>query len=410
VKHSGNTGFLRRDGGHVAVIFGLVLSLLAATGGFAIDASRQVTTKRLLQSMTDAAALSGAKEFATSGSQIKTLERIESSLRANVTNRFADARCGSLSWGGEFTEGSIWVRATCVVPTMFGVGISGKSHMFVTTSSRAKASSTTLDLALVVDMSGSMTGSKRTAVKTGAKNLVDSLSTLDERVRIALVSYSSGVNAGIYANAARGLAHDYDPDGDGLEIHCVGERPGAEAFTDAPPGPNAYIGEGTSGTANCRVRQIVPLSKDSAMLKTEIDSLINRGYTAGHIGIAWGWYVLSPNWASFWPSASRPTAYGNPDELKVMVLMTDGRFNREYHETTLGESHEQAETLCANMRSEGIIIFTIAFDVATNLAAQTMMQECATSDDYYFRADDEAALIAAYSDIASRFQGVALVK
>ena len=44
------------------------------------------------------------------------------------------------------------------------------------------------------------------------------------------------------------------------------------------------------------VNSIQPLTNDTAMLKRRIDKLQTGGSTAGHLGTAWAWYLLSPNW------------------------------------------------------------------------------------------------------------------
>ncbi len=76
----------------------------------------------------------------------------------------------------------------------------------------------------------------------------------------------------------------------------------------------------------------IPLSRerhhaavhDRSSLSSQIDALSAGGSTAGHIGLAWGWYLLSPNFSSILPAESQPADYEEPDVLKVVILMTDG--------------------------------------------------------------------------------------
>ena len=64
-----------------------------------------------------------------------------------------------------------------------------------------------------------------------------------------------------------------------------------------------------------------------------VDGFDGRGSTAGQIGIAWGWYTLSPNWVRFGRRAqARPSSLrrrANRSE-EIAVLMTDGDFNTNY--------------------------------------------------------------------------------
>ena len=142
-----------------------------------------------------------------------------------------------------------------------------------------------------------------------------------------------------------------------LEISskCVTERIGADAYTDAAPaGTSTYVGKGYFGTntntscgvgnyTDAEVNSIQPLSSDTTMLKRRIDKLVTGGSTAGHLGTAWAWYLLSPNWNTVLQKAF-PTAYaaapysdlttqnsnGSPKLRKIAVLMTDGDYNINY--------------------------------------------------------------------------------
>ena len=48
---------------------------------------------------------------------------------------------------------------------------------------------------------------------------------------------------------------------------------------------------------------MVPLSDDKAYLRRTVEGYRDGGTTAGHLGTAWGWYLVSPEWAggfAFW--------------------------------------------------------------------------------------------------------------
>ena len=121
------------------------------------------------------------------------------------------------------------------------------------------------------------------------------------------------------------------------------------------------------------------------------------GRTAGHLGVAWAWYLLSPNWSGVWPASSAPRAYDESNALKVVILMSDGVFNEEQYRPQ-GTSSEQAIRLCDEMRSRGIEIYSVAFQAPP--AGQQTLKACAGDDGRYFEASSNAELIAAYEDIA----------
>ena len=218
---------------------------------------------------------------------------------------------------------------------------------------------------------------------------------------------------------------------------CVTERMGSAAYNDDAPnasskkvGP-AYlpgvVWPSDSGTkAPCgtggivvnvndnEVNTVQPLSNDKTMLKRRIDKMATGGGTAGHLGTAWAWYMLSPNWAYLWPGANQPKAYGTDKLQKYAILMTDGEYNTMYCNgapaknssgaaincnATNGQSYNQARTLCTNMKAKGITVYTVGFALDTQTAKDTLLQ-CASSPDKFFNAEDGTELRLSFRAIA----------
>ncbi|MGR4864981.1 ubiquitin-activating E1 FCCH domain-containing protein [Caulobacter sp. LARHSG274] len=182
---------------------------------------------------------------------------------------------------------------------------------------------------------------------------------------------------------------------------CGTERTGAYAYTDDAPS-TAYVGRNYSTNGGCptSAAAIAPLSSDKTALKAKITSLAASGSTSGQIGLAWGWYMVSPNFNELWPSTSQNAAgYGGKELLKVVILMTDGAFNTAYCKgvvskdfnngstsincnATNGDPFTQAATLCENIRAKGIILYTVGFDVGDDAKATAMLRACATDPDH----------------------------
>ena len=76
---------------------------------------------------------------------------------------------------------------------------------------------------------------------------------------------------------------------------CATERKGSQQFTDASP--NTAMVNRDYRLEFCPAAALKPLSADSGALKTTIKSFNASGSTAGHIGIQWSWYMLSPKWS-----------------------------------------------------------------------------------------------------------------
>lgn len=218
--------------------------------------------------------------------------------------------------------------------------------------------------------------------------------------------------------------------------NCATERTGTEAYTDAAPS-TSYVGRNYGNpdpTLNntCPKVKISPLSSDKATLKAEIAKLAPAGSTAGQIGLAWGWNMVSPNFGELWPQASqRPAPYGRKELMKVVILMTDGAFNTNYcngviaknagsgsgatnqHincDATNGNAFTQAATLCENIRAKGIILYTVGFDVGDDAAATEMLTTCATDRDHAFFPDTGADLKTAFRAIGQEISSLRIAK
>ena len=112
---------------------------------------------------------------------------------------------------------------------------------------------------------------------------------------------------------------------------CVSERTGADAYTDRSPAEARVGANYPIPGNNCPSNALVPLTSDRNHLTHQISLLRDGGSTAGQVGLAWGWYAVSPNFNGLWPSAANHAApYGADDLLKVVVMMTDGEFNTPY--------------------------------------------------------------------------------
>ena len=181
---------------------------------------------------------------------------------------------------------------------------------------------------------------------------------------------------------------------------CITERQGAEAYTDAAAGSGTYIGVYAPGSSlssqysssqnnNCSLPVIKTLTTDKQSLKDHISSFGTYNATAGHVGTAWSYYMLSPEWNRFWSEGHMDVAeYHNEEVIKAAVLMTDGQYNSQYGST---DASDQAVEICTKMKEDGIIVYTIGFDMSTNESdpARQTLVSCASPGKYYFPYDGD---------------------
>lgn len=142
-------------------------------------------------------------------------------------------------------------------------------------------------------------------------------------------------------------------------------------------------------------------------IATYIDGMVASGGTAGHLGIAWGRYLMSPDWADGFETDHKPLAWDEPDSSKIMILMTDGEFNSTYH-GNLGTSYSQAQAHCDDAKNnDNVLIYTIAFNAPQ--AGQDILNYCSSGSDFRFDANNGQELLDAYTAIAASISDLRLV-
>ncbi|MEO1794485.1 MAG: VWA domain-containing protein, partial [Pseudomonadota bacterium] len=189
---------------------------------------------------------------------------------------------------------------------------------------------------------------------------------------------------------------------------CTFERADASLqATDAAPLNQAALRTTETVPNWCPSATVLPLTDDKQLLKQTVDGYTTGGATAGHLGAAWAFYLLSPEWSQVWGnSASAPVAYDDDRAQKFAIIMTDGEFNTFEGKSpwsgdggAVNKSSNAAKATCADMKEKGIVVYTVGFQLNA-ATAQSVMSECATDASKAFNADDAAALEAAFRKIA----------
>ncbi len=200
--------------------------------------------------------------------------------------------------------------------------------------------------------------------------------------------------------------------------NCMVERYGTDAATDTGPSTAPlgllYSSDGTCSSTN----YVTPLTADRSRLETAVNDLKTGGQTAGQIGIAWAWYMLSPNFTSVWDkeTANQAKAYDTKELVKVAVLMTDGEFN---YATCKGLSsgtlcnatntYTQAQAICTAMKAQKIVIYTVGLELS-DTSATNFLTNCASSPAYAHLAADVNELKTAFRKIAASISKLRLSK
>lgn len=419
--------FIKQDSGAIAIIAAIVMPVLMLFSAAMLDYANAARLRSASASSLDAALLAAARGLSTGELSEADLETfVNEYFEANMLGKSLNASSiGTVLASFDEETGLISGSVSATANAVF-TQILNPNGVDVGVDAQVTVSLLNIELALVLDVTGSMGGSKLLALQAAATELVEILIPTDGSddsladVRISLVPYSDLVNVG---------DHELDITGYSSGESCVYERAGSLAFNDtAPVGQLSGAPMDDDGIANlppngnglrpsktlvsdprnfrgyiCNNPELLPLTADSEELTNQIDDFSADGWTAGHIGIQWGWYTLSPNYAGVWPADSAPTQYNENDTLKVMVVMTDGAFNTWY-EAGQGESFDQAEDLCDGIRADGIEVFTVGF--MTGSTEEAFLRNCATSSDHYIDASSSSELIDAFSNIAQMLNDI----
>ncbi len=143
---------------------------------------------------------------------------------------------------------------------------------------------------------------------------------------------------------------------------------------------------------------VKPISDDFSGVKAQLEAMRPYAYTHIALGFSFGWQLLAPDGA-FGGTA----AYDDPETMKVLVLLTDGRQTEPAFGPgkirSVSQGEDNLESLCSNAKAKGITVITLAFDLR-NAATRNRLRDCSSDPDrYFFVAEDDAELAAAFDRI-----------
>ncbi|TIW89663.1 MAG: VWA domain-containing protein [Mesorhizobium sp.] len=481
-------GELARDrGGNFAVLFGFAASVLALVAGFSVNVTQLYNAKSSLQGVVDAAVTSTARDLTTGAiKEADANKSVQAFLEANST-------AGMLHAGQIVLDKLIVDRTANTVQADAHVDVDLYFPLFSTGAMQRVGASTTalysdkqIEVAMMLDITGSMAkrgnvnkiGDLKAAARNAVQTMLENQDSKNPRVRVAIVPYASGVNAGklaenvyaekqgsselppvagsslLVAKTGKNLLPSFS---DYISIvgaamprpdNCATERKNKNGDADlSADGPDTVRTDrngkkyyalvnrddhlGGEGMNRCPDAQVIPLTADSDALLDSIDDFRAGGYTAGAIAIQWTYYMLSPQWRSAIKNAGLGNGASNANGkkiAKVAILMTDGQFNTAFAGAA-GSYNGQgnlargnAETLCGNMKNDGIEIFTIGFDLndkdmsATERdQAKAVLKDCSSKDSsatekHYFEVSTGSELDDAFQEIIRNTEKVILTQ
>jgi Flp pilus assembly protein TadG len=445
--------FKVEQSGNVGMLFGGTLMMMASVVGGAIDYGRAINARSQTQNALDAASLAGGRVLQLGGTAAKAVDVAQSVYGAQKSNHTSeDTVTFQLPTSGNTT---ITPSGKVSVNTPF-LSIIGIDKLAVVADAATVSGScvgpscgdnsntgTSIEISLMLDTTGSMQGDKLAALKVAAKDLIDITVWNDQSKftsKIALAPFANSVNVGSYFNAVTGVSGTYN---------CVVERIGVNEFTDVSPAgagkapkPGLQLTPTLAAASNMTMvpwnqssscgeaTKIEPLTPDKVKLKAAIDGMQAQNATAGALGTAWAWYLLSPEWSNVFTGSAAPLPYSQLTELteenqpklrKIAILMTDGAYNTHQQDAqglTDVQIQDKAKALCSAMKAKGIQVYTIGFQVGTSGDAVNTLTDCASSHvidtgasvKNFYNAETSTALQAAFRDIALQISKLRLTR
>lgn len=438
--------FRRDRRGTVAVYLAVAAVPLMGFVGMAVDTGRGQLVKARLNQALDAAALAGGRAFFEPTRDAD----IHKFFNANYPADYLGAQLSPLTISADPLTGRLSVSASATLDTTF-MQVLGQETMRVAAGTVVERADHGMELALVLDNTGSMyqgggANSRFHRMQNAARELVDILYGDRDTVPnfwVSVVPYTASVNIGSGRTAWRNSISGLNYQGVASWKGCVEARTGGNDITDAPPSvalfnafffaphsqdnnwPSVDESVATNTTSNngrgpnvgCGP-PITPLVASKTMVMSALDGMgpWHRGGTITSEGLAWGWRTLSPRWRGLWGGATPddlPKEYRTPLIDKVVVILTDG-MNQLYRHTSrssdsdytaygrlsagrLGSTtslttarqtiNSKTLQICSAMKAEGVIIYTITFEVDDSTAGtegKNTFRNCATSPAQYF--------------------------
>ncbi len=447
--------------GNTAIMTALAIVPILVASGAGIDMMRANNAQTVLQAAADAAAIAGAASKLTSDAAIKVV--VIDYLKSNGAIDVMDS-VDKIEAKLDKSKRTFEVKIRGKLKTSL-MSIAGISNMELGAYSEIVMGGNALEVALVLDNTGSMNSEGRlTSLKVAATDMVTKLMKMKSDgadVKIGIVPFGDYVNVGI-ANRGEPWV-DVPADSKKLTNVCNTTYPEATSSNcrdvtgvysnDGVPTPYTYqvcdwvygnpvttcsnqnytnSWNGCVGSRNAPLdesigspstpypgllntscpSEITGLTANEVQLKNQISAMNAVGATYIPQGLLWGWNVLD---------ASKPITGGRTNAAmklaggsKAIVLMTDGANTRsadgKYHwGSDVSAANTKTASLCRNIKSDEIKIYTVSLMV-DDITAKNLLISCASDPSMAYSADNAAELAKAFEDIGDSLMALRVSK
>ena len=406
--------FRRDSRANVAPIFAIAIIPIIGLTGTAVDYSNANAARTSMQAALDATALTLSKEAqGLTQTQLneKATQYFNASFHNNEAKNITVTPLLTTPQSGSF---ALNITASASVDLRF-MRVFGQTSQPISSSSEVKWGIKKLELALVLDNTGSMASSgKMTALKTASHNLLTTLKNAAKKlgdVKVSIIPFDVTVKPGtvykdefwidfnqngISKSSWEGCVEDRDRTSGGVSVNNNTKDTTPDAGDDHTWFPAVQCGS---------LVRLMPLTDvfDSAgftALNDKIDAMTPAGNTNTTIGLVWGWHSLNSN---------LPLTQGAavaPDLDKVIIMLTDGDNTQDRWTTTGSQIDARMEMACSNVKAANIKIYTVR--VINGNAS--LLQACATNPTMYYDVQQASELNSVFTSIAQNLASLRISK
>ncbi len=394
------TASLARDEkGSIAIIFALAMTGIVAGLGAAMDYSRLSGSKSTLQSALDAAILNAGKAALATGARVDRAAVIRE-LKANLPSHLQ-----SIADNIQLVQTADKLSASLSgsLDNQFGSFL-GRPRSEIAASASVPLGSTRLEVALVLDTTGSMGQmGKMDALKSAANQLIDALVAsrqVGTEIAIGVVPFATQVRVDTsnawqpWITLRTGQANPAENTNIFTWDGCIMDRdmplnrsralPNTSRDTEKYPAQNCTYSN---------VQRILPLTTDLNQVRWRISSLIPDGNTNTTIGMAWGLNILNPSaplGGGAAPSSRKP--------IRTMVFLTDGLNTADRFGQTTAQMDNDMRDICRDAKTADVRIFTVRVVDGND----SLLRDCATDPADFYTTNNSSELEAVFRSIAAK--------
>ena len=463
--------FMRTTDGSTTVVFSICLLSIVLACGAAIDYSRWNSAQTAAVAVTDSAALAAVSQINPTEENMKKVAKdyVASNIKSLGLQVDGEPKFTYNSTKAEFT-----VELQGGISTSL-MGLAGIDEMAVNARSVAvKPAIPPIEMVLALDTTGSMAGTKITALKAAADKMVTAV-LKNKDAKIGVVPFSNYVNIGVsrrnqsffevpadYTVKTDSCTTSY-PDKKGCKIvktnkTCSSTNDGVTTYYACTSSSEVcdswgaalktckkvdsyYKFYGCIGSRDEAKRaklddsskkypgflnvtcgaEIQDLTADLTAAKNKVKALTATGETYLPGGLTWGWNMLTS--AEPLTAAENATALADKGGRKVMVFMTDGantlvpsskgKGGHGSATSSVYKSVAYANTLTAELCEN---IKKDKIDIYTvqfdvaDSALKSLLTNCASSPTMSFEATDADELVEAFDKIVQDLAQIRIVR